>query len=105
MPFGTYSLLIHGRSHHGSHPTLPGWPVQSQPIYHPSYDRLPNEKSAYLYANYGNHTPPPSTHTASSMATPDADEMEQFQRLSDQYQADLPASPNLQTHEPSLIDL
>jgi hypothetical protein len=27
------------------------------------------------------------------MATPDADEMEQFQRLSDQYQANLPVRP------------
>ncbi len=105
MLFGSYLPPLHGRSHHGSHPTLPGWPVQSQPNYHLSYDHLTNEKPAYLYANYGYHTPPPSTHTASNMATPDADEMEQFQRLSDQYQADLPASPLLKTHEPSLIDL
>lgn len=27
------------------------------------------------------------------MATPDADEMEQFQRLSDQYQANMPVLP------------
>lgn len=38
-------------------------------------------------------TPPPSHYSDSTMATPDADEMEQFQRLSDQYQANLPVRP------------
>ncbi|OQV04333.1 hypothetical protein CLAIMM_09230 isoform 1 [Cladophialophora immunda] len=40
--------------------------------------------------HYGYPTPAASNRTASAMATPDVDEMEQFQQLSDQYQPNLP---------------
>ncbi|KIX04933.1 uncharacterized protein Z518_05804 [Rhinocladiella mackenziei CBS 650.93] len=92
MTLGPYSPPHH--SPYGSYPPQQfrsHWNLQSHSHYPPPYDHLSSNKSIDPYFhNYGYFTPPASHHTNSTMATPDADEMEQFQRLSDQYQADLP---------------
>ncbi|EHY56077.1 hypothetical protein HRR80_005770 [Exophiala dermatitidis] len=92
MTFGSYSYSRPLYSHYSPYPPrqLQYWRnSRRHPHYPPPYDHLPTPTNiSFCHQSY--FTPPATNQSTSTMATPDADEMERFQRLSDQYQAELP---------------
>lgn len=94
MTFWSQSLFTYDpHGHFSPGQDHPHWNSQlDKQYYRPCTLSTPSKASDFYNPDYGLLTPPASNPTTSAMATPDADEMEQFQRLSDQYQANLPVS-------------
>src|SRR5262245_38923484 len=80
-------------SRHGTYPppSLPRDWASSQPHHFSPYSHyLLDTHRLHNHPYHLNYITPPSSHSSTStMTTPDPDEMEQFQRLSDQYQPDV----------------